>query len=898
MKSVGPYIVLREISNMKLCISDSDQLIQPERLAATMWATDRLTGMPVLLHPVRSANYLPELPRHPSLIHFSDILEVDGQSYLVTQMDLRAVPVTDPILAARGALTALTVLHEVGLVHGRLDPSELWIIDGQVVVAGAGLVSAEQYLAADDLRTLAGVLEELGELPSVLMDLRTNPAMLTARDALGILEGNGLTATESIGELDTQTASALFDFRVPAAEDWDTVKEEESKSTEWSNSGMRNINAHLDVPMGPTPQEVTYSRLMIDNLPTRPIFVQKVVLANEIEVHSYHSDEIESDHQQVGHMAVCIVALPTLMQTVSSTQQQANTALSVSVTEGVGPIEYLLVDSLAIDLTFSQPHIPAHGMVLHHQAATSSEIPPMTFTGQNGSHSVTESSSQLKQITFSDEANHQIEQHFEQSSPPIKDPEIISERSAVPHLSFDFEEARQVQSAEQDVKIISAKQSTIEADSIVDKQERIDIALSDADDLADATFDENAPLALGAIQDVDKTEESEKDQLSKTSVEKNTESHLTEQKQERKDQRTLPPDKDVNLQKISLIKKNLKPRQESIEKIEQKIEEPEVIKPNLLEKEDSTIEPLVSESLEVQPVDLSKKEEEALPKAMKSKQATEPLESLVTEQIMDAEHQAESSEIGEKKSVEIVTQAASEESVLASSFYLEERPDETPQQRRRRENLALAEHERQEGEARRAALKQQKKADHHSAQKKSQNDHKSKSKPQARELKPIRMGFDRDGQWKVIRNEPFKSIPMSGSPSWFSRAWPVLGVLILLGLASGYYLGQELGVWPTTLLETKEASPKVSVGHKLPCCKVKFKISGAKKDQQAMLTVAQAPAKAKLSPGAALGTVPGQLDLPAPGVYSIRVKANGYTPHLIDVKVPTEQVVRLKLKEP
>lgn len=892
MKSVGPYIVLREVSNMKPRTSDSEQLIQPERLAATMWATDRLTGMPVLLHPVRSANYLPELPRHPSLIHFSDILEVDGQSYLITQMDLHAIPATDPILAARGALTALTVLHEVGLVHGRLDPSELWIVDGQVVVAGAGLVSAEQYSTADDLRTLASVLEELGELPSVLMVLRTNPQTLMARDALGMLEGQLSTMTENARELSTQTTSALFDFHVPAAEDWDTVKEEESKSTEWSNSGIRSIHTYLDVPMGPTSQEVTYSRLLIDRLPTQPIFVQQMVLDDNIEAQSDLSNDIESGYQQLGHVqAVTTTALNEVMQVVSSTQQQVNTALSVSVTEGVGPIEYLLVDSLAIDLTFSQPHIQTDETVLCHQSATSSEVPPMTYTGQNRSDSSVELLSLSKQLSVPDETNH----HIEQCPQPLRDPEIISERSAVPELSFDFEEIKQAQSAELDIKTISTDQAMIEADAITNVQEKIDIALSDTGHLVDAVFDEpNISLGSEAIQDLEKTKESHQDELSKDCSGTSSESQWTDQEKEKKNKITLSLDKDIDLQKTELVEHQLEAQQEKIKQIEQEVEEPKDIASDALEQADVKAESLAIRPLETQLVDLTKKEE-----VVQSHQETEPSEVLATEQVSQSEHSTKSIEIEQSESAKMTTQSVSEQcqSVPVSPLSLEKRADETPQQRRRRENLLLAEHERQEGEARRAALRQQKKAARLADE---QSGHpKSKAKPQSRELKPIRMGFDRDGQWKVLRNEPLKSIPVSGSPSWFSQAWPVLGVLILLGLASGYYLGQELGIWPATLLETKEVSskPKVSVVPEIPCCKVKFKISGAQKDQQAMLTVAQAPAKAKLSPGTALGTIPGQLDLPAPGVYSIRVKANGYTPHLVDVKVPTEQVVQLKLKE-
>lgn len=150
----------------------------------TLRATDRLTGMPVLLHVLDRVVILPELPHTPALLPFTDS-GVDGEAvYLVTELPPHAVPASDPLLAARGALAGLAALHESGLTHGGVGPAQLWSVDGRVALAGAGLPWGRGERPEDDLRDLAATLETLGGVPAPLRDA---PETLSARELLARL---------------------------------------------------------------------------------------------------------------------------------------------------------------------------------------------------------------------------------------------------------------------------------------------------------------------------------------------------------------------------------------------------------------------------------------------------------------------------------------------------------------------------------------------------------------------------------------------------------------------------------------------------------------------------------------------------------------------------------------
>ncbi|MFC6802735.1 hypothetical protein ACFQDE_14310 [Deinococcus caeni] len=175
MKSIGPYVAARELPG---------RTGSPVR---TLRATDRLTGMPVLLHVLPHPPALPDLPDHPNVLPVVDS-GVDGDhGYLVTELPLQAHPASDALLTARGALSALAALHGRGVVHGGLSPAQLWNVDGRVLVTGAGLPWGGDPGPADDLYALAVILSEMGPLPAALRPLAEQPGTLSAAQALSRL---------------------------------------------------------------------------------------------------------------------------------------------------------------------------------------------------------------------------------------------------------------------------------------------------------------------------------------------------------------------------------------------------------------------------------------------------------------------------------------------------------------------------------------------------------------------------------------------------------------------------------------------------------------------------------------------------------------------------------------
>lgn len=195
MKSIGPYVAAREL---------------PGRTGSpvqTLRATDRLTGMPVLLHVLPYPPALPDLPEHPHVLPVVDS-GVDGDhGYLVTELPLQAHPASDALLTARGALSALAALHGQGVVHGGLSPAQLWNVDGRVLVTGAGLPWGGDPGPADDLYALAVILSEMGPLPAALRPLAEQPGTLSAAQAL-----SRLNATPG-----TQAAAPVPAAPLPAA---------------------------------------------------------------------------------------------------------------------------------------------------------------------------------------------------------------------------------------------------------------------------------------------------------------------------------------------------------------------------------------------------------------------------------------------------------------------------------------------------------------------------------------------------------------------------------------------------------------------------------------------------------------------------------------------------------
>lgn len=191
MKPIGLYVAARELPGRDVATgvngTGAGGAADPARIR-TLRATDRLTGMPVLVHVLPGASPAPQLPDHPALLPYSDEGVDEGDAYLVTELPLHAVPASDPVLAARGALAGLDALHRSGLVHGGVSTSQLWSVDGYVTLAGAGLPwSLEPGSPEDDLRALADALSALGGLPEPLRALRDSPGTLTAQAALAQL---------------------------------------------------------------------------------------------------------------------------------------------------------------------------------------------------------------------------------------------------------------------------------------------------------------------------------------------------------------------------------------------------------------------------------------------------------------------------------------------------------------------------------------------------------------------------------------------------------------------------------------------------------------------------------------------------------------------------------------
>ncbi|THF67956.1 hypothetical protein E7T06_18560 [Deinococcus sp. Arct2-2] len=210
MKPIGPYVAARELPGRDVAGTVVGPLIGPATVR-TLRATDRLTGMPVLVHVLPSALPVPQLPDHPALLPYSDEGMDGDDAYLVTELPLHAVLAADPVLAARGALAGLAALHGAGLVHGGVSASQLWSVDGRVALAGAGLPwSAEAGSPEDDLRALADALAALGGVPQSVRALKDSPGTLTAQAALAQLQasaGAGSSASANAAPSPVQTSA-------------------------------------------------------------------------------------------------------------------------------------------------------------------------------------------------------------------------------------------------------------------------------------------------------------------------------------------------------------------------------------------------------------------------------------------------------------------------------------------------------------------------------------------------------------------------------------------------------------------------------------------------------------------------------------------------------------------
>ncbi|WP_293914192.1 hypothetical protein [Deinococcus sp.] len=188
MKTVGPFVAARAL--------DTPSKHGAARPVVTLHALDRLTGMPALVYLLPQAVALPDLPDTPSLLPYAEAGVQHGQAYVSCELPPHAAQARDPLQTALGGLRALNALHEAGLIHGGVGPSQLWEWNGDVRLGGAGLPwgEAQGALAAPeggvssaaDLYALGVTLLRMGPLPAGLSDLLSPyPAQRpSARDAL------------------------------------------------------------------------------------------------------------------------------------------------------------------------------------------------------------------------------------------------------------------------------------------------------------------------------------------------------------------------------------------------------------------------------------------------------------------------------------------------------------------------------------------------------------------------------------------------------------------------------------------------------------------------------------------------------------------------------------------
>lgn len=153
----------------------------------------------------------------------------------------------------------------------------------------------------------------------------------------------------------------------------------------------------------------------------------------------------------------------------------------------------------------------------------------------------------------------------------------------------------------------------------------------------------------------------------------------------------------------------------------------------------------------------------------------------------------------------------------------------------------------------------------------------------SRNLAPIRIGWDEDDSWRVVRTAP-EARPTPPLPRWAPLALVALAVLLALAL-----------VWALGPARTSAAAPApASAGGGVSSPAVTFTVRGAA-GVTAQLSVVSAPAGANLSADQTLGVVPGQVRFPVAGTYRLQVLARGYRPATLDLTVPRTQPVTIDL---
>ncbi|MFC6662277.1 hypothetical protein [Deinococcus multiflagellatus] len=166
--------------------------------------------------------------------------------------------------------------------------------------------------------------------------------------------------------------------------------------------------------------------------------------------------------------------------------------------------------------------------------------------------------------------------------------------------------------------------------------------------------------------------------------------------------------------------------------------------------------------------------------------------------------------------------------------------------------------------------------------------------PRRTAAEPIRIGWDEDDSWRVVREAPAPAprptLPEWAKPEWFGPRRAVAVLAALLALWGGWWVLSHRQ--PQATAPTSTPTPAVTA----PCCEVRVTVRGAA-GVDARLSVIEAPSSAGLTRGQDLGRAPGVLRLPVPGTYRLRVAADGWSPATLTVTVPRTQPVTIDLSD-
>lgn len=150
----------------------------------------------------------------------------------------------------------------------------------------------------------------------------------------------------------------------------------------------------------------------------------------------------------------------------------------------------------------------------------------------------------------------------------------------------------------------------------------------------------------------------------------------------------------------------------------------------------------------------------------------------------------------------------------------------------------------------------------------------------ARQLRSVKMRWDdKDKTWHKVDQERRPGLTMT--PALWAA---ILVPLLLIGLLA----------WS---LRRGSAAPGASASSASAqeCCTVQVQVSGG--DGQASISILNTTSTGTWAAGKVIGTVPGPLRLPGEGTYHLNVSAEGFSPAIVEVTVPTEQPLKINLGE-